>query len=366
MPVARGGRRRTRAVADWMISSVGMGGSDPGQPAIGIEGEAGLLGQQVGAADRHVRGLAVADQPGGLGERPEVGPGVERPGPGQRQAGEDDEHAHDDRQPREDPVGGGRVEASLPSERDRIEAATERAVPRRVRGEGQAESASSTSGSISSRRCAPWFAGVVHLGAHRVHGDELRRGGDQQLPEHVEVLFLLVEPAVPCARREHHGHPIVDLGHLLVGGRGDDRARPQLVTFTILAPPDLPEPREGERLAVGPLDEPRLLALLALDLGPLVEGVGRDDAALLAVGVAVSVALGHRLRPGVDHAVPDLHVLGPDRHQAPVDGVDLAHSPVLHDHVDVVGRGHVVAGIEGLLGDLLRPEVLGDLVRRSR
>ena len=42
--------------------------------------------------------------------------------------------------------------------------------------------------------------------------------------------------------------------------------------------PDLPQPRERERLAVAAADEPRLLLLLALDRLPLVEAVGGNDA----------------------------------------------------------------------------------------
>ena len=50
------------------------------------------------------------------------------------------------------------------------------------------------------------------------------------------------------------------------------------------APPDLPQPGEGQRLVVGPVDEVRLLLAVPGHLRPLVEAVGRDDAAARAKG----------------------------------------------------------------------------------
>jgi hypothetical protein len=95
----------------------------------------------------------------------------------------------------------------------------------------------------------------------------------------------------------------VDLGHLLVGLAGDDRAASDelvlalggLFAFGLLRPPHLPEPGERQRFAVGALDEVRLLGLLPRNLLPLVEAVGRDDAAALLEGVLVRVLLGEAL-----------------------------------------------------------------------
>ena len=56
-------------------------------------------------------------------------------------------------------------------------------------------------------------------------------------------------------------------------------ARRVVAGFAVV--PGLPQPRERERLTVAATDEPRLLrgfGFPALDLLPLVEAVGRDDA----------------------------------------------------------------------------------------
>ena len=63
-------------------------------------------------------------------------------------------------------------------------------------------------------------------------------------------------------------------------GRDDrERADARRVVADLRVVPDLPQPRERERLTVAAADEPRLLLLRALELLPLVEAVGRDDRA---------------------------------------------------------------------------------------
>ena len=81
--------------------------------------------------------------------------------------------------------------------------------------------------------------------------------------------------------------------------------------------PDLPQPGERDRLAVAPVDEHRLLLLAARHRLPLVEPVGREDAAALAERGLERRLLGHGLGPGVDQAVPDLRVVRPRRHESP-------------------------------------------------
>ena len=113
------------------------------------------------------------------------------------------------------------------------------------------------------------------------------------------------------------------------------------------------------------VDEHRLLGLLPGDLEPLVEAVGRDDAAPLGQRGLEGVLLGQGLGPGVDHLVADRGVLRPVGHEAPVHRLDPTGGAVdVHD-VDVVGRRHVVRRLERRLGGL-GVEVPGDLIRRRR
>ena len=105
-----------------------------------------------------------------------------------------------------------------------------------------------------------------------------------------------------------------------------------------LRPPHLPQPGEGQRLAVGAVDEHRLLAFWP---GTFFHSKNPSAGMMqrrLAKAPLVGALVGERLGPGVDHLVADLRVLGPERHQAPVEGVEAAHAAGLDDDVDVVGR----------------------------
>ena len=110
--------------------------------------------------------------------------------------------------------------------------------------------------------------------------------------------------------------------------------------------PDLPQPGERERLAVAAAEEPRLLALAALDRLPLVEAVGgtmqrrRSNARLNALLVS------ERLGAGVDHAVADREVLRPRRHQAPAHEVEHPLAVALGDDRHLGPGRHVVVGLE--------------------
>ena len=84
--------------------------------------------------------------------------------------------------------------------------------------------------------------------------------------------------------------------------------------------PDLPQPRERERLTVAAADEPRLLLLLALELLPFVEAVGRARcSAPLTNARLYAPCVVDRLGARVDLAVADREVLRPGRHQPPPD-----------------------------------------------
>ena len=107
---------------------------------------------------------------------------------------------------------------------------------------------------------------------------------------------------------------------------------------------------------------------------PLVEGVGRDEAAPAGQGGPVGGLLVDALGPGVDHPAADRRILRPRRHQPPAEGAEgpagtfLPRSvPAPHGHrVHVQGGGHVVAGRQGLGADLVHLEHLGQLGQRRR
>ena len=191
--------------------------------------------------------------------------------------------------------------------------------------------------------------------------------GTNRRPSVSRSSWSSIEPGVPLARREDHRHAVMDLGHRVVGRGGDDRAGVEgFLAVTIGSPPDLPETGERQRLVVGPVDEPRLLLVLTRSGGPFVEAIGGDDAPALAEGRLEGVLLGDRLAPGVDHAVADLHVLGPPGHQAPVQGLHPPDRPRFEHGVHVPCGCDVVVRLEHRLADLVRPEVVRDLVAGRR
>ena len=66
----------------------------------------------------------------------------------------------------------------------------------------------------------------------------------------------------------------------------------------------------------------------SLELLPLVEPAGRNDAAPGLERLGERVAGAERLGPGVDHPVPDGRILGPGRHEAPAHLAQTAPLPV--------------------------------------
>src|SRR4029078_10459220 len=95
------------------------------------------------------------------------------------------------------------------------------------------------------------------------------------------------------------------------------------------------------------MDEVRLLALLARALLPLVEAVGRNDAAALLERPLERAARGDGLGAGVDHLQAGLDLLGPHGHEAPVEGLEAPFTlGRLDDGVDVVRGGVFVAGCQ--------------------
>jgi len=188
--------------------------------------------------------------------------------------------------------------------------------------------------------------------------------GREEGRERVRLRFGL-EPRVVLPVREDHWHPVVDRRRELVRGRGDDRAALEDGPVGRLAVlPDRPETGEGERELAPDLEEPGLLA--PVDLLPLVEAGSRDQATPLLERVAERRLLGQCLAAGVDQAVADRPLPGPEGHQPPVNVSEFTATAVSKAHDRDLLRGRdVVARFEPrLLVDL---EELGqDLARRRQ
>jgi len=126
--------------------------------------------------------------------------------------------------------------------------------------------------------------------------------------------------------------------------------------------PALPEAGEGEGASALHMEVVGLLApVLAL---PLVETVGRDQAPPPAEGPAERRLLRRRLAAGVDHARPDLGVVGPGRHEPPPEHLKTPSSFIFQNRGDLLRRSNVVA--RGNLHRAVQLELLGQPARRSR
>jgi hypothetical protein len=106
----------------------------------------------------------------------------------------------------------------------------------------------------------------------------------------------------------------------------------------------LPQPGEGERLAVLEADVVRLLP--AVELLPLAEAIGHDEAEALAERLAEGRLGGHGVGPGVNHAAADDRVSGLGRYQPPPEQGHFAARAALADPNGRhrLGRGDVEAG----------------------
>jgi hypothetical protein len=106
--------------------------------------------------------------------------------------------------------------------------------------------------------------------------------------------------------------------------------------------PPFPQPGKRERCAVAHLDQVRLFAA-AGELPPLVEAVGRDQAAAVLKRLAEGRRRRHGLGSSVDALEADLGVIRPKRYQPPVEHRDLAHAlPIQPADGQEAGRRRVV------------------------
>ena len=142
-------------------------------------------------------------------------------------------------------------------------------------------------------------------------------------------------------------------------------------------PPHLPQPGEGHRLSVPPVDgvgkAPGRAAVAPRAALPFVKSVGRNETAPPFQGGPKGGLLVDALGPGVDHPAADRRILGPRGHQPPAEGPEgpagtlyrVGPAPDGHG-VHVQGGGHVVAGRQGLGADLLHLEHVRQLGERRR
>ena len=205
-----------------------------------------------------------------------------------------------------------------------------------------------------------------------MHRQQRVRRRHQQLMKFFDVRSW-IEPLFPCARRQDHGHPVVNRRHRVVCRRRDHRAgvQPGRISRPRPVPPGAPDSGDREQLAVDATDEHRLLDGLAFGVDrapgtrclPFVEPVHGNDASVPLEHAFEGGLVGDGLRPCIDHRGADLDVLGPHRHQAPLEVLDSQARAGAHDREYVVGR----CDIE-VLGRRITleagPEMIGDLLGR--
>lgn len=147
-----------------------------------------------------------------------------------------------------------------------------------------------------------------------------------------------------------------------IGQQGVRRSRQNRAGFNNFAQrilPAIPDSGEGEDRIVGHAKMEWLLCLAFLLL--FVKAVSRDQAAAILERLPKSWFFGNGLGSGINHFVPDVGILRPERNQPPPDNREVANRAflVLPHHGDPLRRGDVIPGRPlDLLGNL---EVLGDL-----
>src|SRR5215213_351481 len=180
-------------------------------------------------------------------------------------------------------------------------------------------------------------ARAIHKAAHWVGLEVVAGIRDQQVGELLSV-SVGIEPEVVSAGGQDHWHPVVDPVEHGVGPGGQNSARAERPAALV---PALPEPGEGEGTAFLHVEVVGLFApVLAL---PLVESVGRDQAPPPAEGAAERGLLGSRLAAGVDHARPDLGIVGPRRDEPPPEHLEPPLPFLLQNRSNLLRRGNVVA-----------------------
>ena len=181
--------------------------------------------------------------------------------------------------------------------------------------------------------------------AHRIHARRHRmprhRGGRERREQVGNVEIGGVEPARVVLRRDDHRHPLVHRPQQVVGRRRQDRAG---VEHGAVGAPASARTGPRSRTARRPCI-PMCTGCLppGVDL-PLVEAVGRNQAAVPAKGGAERRLLGDRLGARVDHLRADRRILGPARDESPahLDAFARAVGALAHDR-HLLHRRDVVA-----------------------
>src|SRR5215813_5310075 len=182
--------------------------------------------------------------------------------------------------------------------------------------------------------------GIVILGLvdPRRNRPHPHRSGREWAHE-VARVGLLTQPTSIVTGRQNERHPVVNLGHELVGVGGDDGERPNPFARSRLFPV-LPNPGKPERRAVLHGDRVGLLRLLALDRLPFEEPVHRHDAATHSIGIAERGQIPHALALGVDRLAAALRITAPIRNQTPPQRIEryLAGPVIAADDQQVLAR----------------------------
>lgn len=127
----------------------------------------------------------------------------------------------------------------------------------------------------------------------------------------------VVEPCLPRAWREEHGHPVVDVREPGGGAGGENGAREQGAALPL---PAIPEPRQGEGAPIGEPDVIGGTGAVPLT-PPFVEAVRQDPAPAASEGGCEGRPAIHRLRPGVDQRSASRRG-GACRDQPPAEGAE--------------------------------------------
>ena len=133
--------------------------------------------------------------------------------------------------------------------------------------------------------------------------------------------------------------------------------QPWTICGTGLISPYRPQTCDCQQVAVGSVDEHRLLHEFAFCAErccwcwrlPLVEAVNGNNASALAEQAFERRLLGERLGTGIDHRRPDLRVLRPHWNETPMEGANGGLVAVFVHHCVHVGSWcHVVVHGQGI------------------
>jgi hypothetical protein len=178
---------------------------------------------------------------------------------------------------------------------------------------GQAGVASGLSGQPSDAVGA-LILHAVDERADRKRDHFLRGVGSQQFLQAGSVFVLRVEPAVKILIGQDHGHPIVQPGHQFIRLTSNDRTAFEF--RRVRGVPGFPKSRKCERAILFESDVVGQLGV-RIEALPLVEAVGRDQAAASLERRAEGRLSCRGFATGIDQRRSSLRVLRPARHEAP-------------------------------------------------